>query len=110
MSTTLLGMLLVLVCAGVEALAQICLKLSTQQPRRRPPWIAGGVALFAVEAVLYTAALQRLDVSIAYPLGALSFVAAALGSAWLLGESLPLARWLGIMSIVAGCALLASRG
>ena len=110
MSATLIGTLLVLVCAGVEGLAQISLKQSTRQPGRRPRWIAVGVALFAVEAVLYTAALQRLDVSIAYSLGALSFVAVALGSAWLLGESLPVARWLGIVCILAGCAVLAARG
>ena len=109
MSTTHFAVLLVLVCAGVEALAQISVKQSTRQSERRTHWIATGVALFAVEAGLYTAALRRLEVSLAYTLGALSFVAVPLGSAWLLGESLPSARWWGIVCILAGCALLAAR-
>jgi multidrug transporter EmrE-like cation transporter len=110
MSVTLIGMLLVLVCTAVEALAQISLKQSTRRPQRRLHWLVTGVALFAVEAVLYTAALQRLDVSVAYALGAMSFVMVALGSAALLGESLPRSRWLGIVCILAGCASLAARG
>ncbi len=110
MSLTLIGILLVLACTGVEGLAQICLKQSTRQPTRRTRWICLGVALFAVEALLYTAALQRLEVSVAYALGAMSFVVVALGASWLLGESLPIARQLGIGCIVAGCAVLATRG
>jgi multidrug transporter EmrE-like cation transporter len=110
MSVTWIGMLLVLVCTAVEALAQISLKQSTRRPQRRPYWLALGVTLFGAEALLYTAALQRLDVSVAYALGALSFVMVALGSAALLGESLPRSRWLGIICILAGCASLAARG
>jgi drug/metabolite transporter (DMT)-like permease len=109
-SLKLIGMLLVLACTGVEGLAQICLKQSTRQPARRIRWIGVGVALFVVEALLYTAALQRLEVSVAYSLGAMSFVVVALGAAWLLGESLPIARQLGIVCIVAGCAVLATGG
>lgn len=110
MSPTLIGMLLVLACTGVEGMAQICLKQSTRQTARRLRWVGIGVALFAVEALLYTAALQRLEVSVAYALGAMSFVVVALGAAWLLGEPLPILRQLGIVCIVAGCAVLATRG
>lgn len=108
MSPTSIGMLLVLACTAIEGLAQICLKQSTLQPLRRFRWIATGLALFSAEAVLYTAALQRLDVSVAYSLGAMSFVFVALGAAWLLGERLPTARRFGIVLIVSGCAVLAS--
>ena len=110
MSARLVGILLVLVCAAVEGLAQICLKQSTRHPGRRANWIAAGVGLFVVEALLYTAALQRLEVSVAYSLGAMSFVFVALGAAWLLGEALPMTRRIGIACIVAGCAVLASGG
>ena len=109
MSAPIVGMLLVLASSGVEGFAQICLKQSTRHPVRRTRWIFGGVTLFAIEALLYTAALQRLEVSVAYSLGAMSFVFVALGAAWLLGESLPATRRLGIACIVAGCAVLAAR-
>lgn len=88
----------------------MALKQSSRWPRRRSRWIALGIALFAVEAVLYTAALQRLDVSVAYALGALSYVSVALLSAVVLRESVPLLRRLGIVCIVAGCSLLALHG
>ena len=110
MSLRLVGVLLVLLCTGIEGLAQICLKQSTRHPGRRARWIGAGVALFVVEALLYTAALQRLEVSVAYSLGAMSFVVVALGAAWLLGESLPTMRRFGILCIVAGCAVLATGG
>ena len=86
MTATWLGTLLAICCAGIEGMAQVALKQSTRQRSRRSRWIALGVALFAVEAVLYTAALQRLDVSVAYALGALSYVSVALLSALLLRE------------------------
>ena len=108
MSAPLVGVLLVLTCTGVEGLAQICLKQSTRHEARRARWIIGGAALFAIEALLYTAALQRLEVSVAFALGAMSFVVVALGAAWLLGESLPITRRLGIACIVAGCVVLAA--
>jgi len=38
--------------------------------------------LFIFEAFFYTGALQRLDISTAYPLGALSFVSVTLFSRW----------------------------
>jgi drug/metabolite transporter (DMT)-like permease len=107
---TTLGSLLAIACAGVEGFAQVALKQSTRPPSRRPPWIAAGVVLFAAEGVLYTAALQRLDLSVAYSLGALSFVTVSLLSACLLRESVPVLRWLGIVCIVAGTGLLAAHG
>lgn len=110
MTPVFLGTLLAIACAGVEGVAQVALKQSTRQPWRRSRWIALGVSLFAVEAVLYTAALQRLDVSIAYALGALGYVTVSLFSAVLLREPVPALRRLGIVCIVAGCSLLALHG
>ena len=110
MTAAWLGTLLAITCAAVEGLAQVALKQSTRRPSRRSRWVALGVALFAAEAVLYTAALQRLDVSIAYALGALSYVTVSLLSAALLRESVPALRRAGIACIVAGCALLALHG
>lgn len=110
MTATWLGTLLAIACAGIEGLAQVALKQSTRQRSRRSRWVALGVTLFVVEAVLYTAALQRLDVSVAYALGALSYVTVALLSALLLRESVPALRRLGIVCIVAGCSLLALHG
>jgi multidrug transporter EmrE-like cation transporter len=105
-----LGSLLAVSCAGLEGFAQVALKQSSRQPRRRVLWIAIGLAVLVAEGVLYTAALQRLDLSVAYAFGALSFVSVSLVSALLLRESVPVLRWLGIGFIVAGTGLLLIRG
>jgi drug/metabolite transporter (DMT)-like permease len=109
-NAALLGSLLAIVCAGVEGFAQLALKQSSRQPLRRPAWIVAGVALFALEAILYTAALQRLEVSVAYSLGALSFVVVTLLSVVVLRESVSAWRWAGVACIVAGCSFLATAG
>lgn len=110
MNVAWLGTLLAITCAGVEGLAQVALKQSSRQPRWRPAWVAVGLALFAIEAILYTAVLQRLDLSIAYSLGALSFVTVSLLSVVLLRESVTALRWAGVGCIGVGCTFLAMAG
>ncbi len=110
MTPALIGTLLAIACAGIEGVAQLALKQSTREPARRSAWIAIGLAFFAVEAVLYTAALQRLDVAMAYSLGALGFVTVALLSRFVLRERISPARWLGIVFIVVGSGVLALHG
>jgi drug/metabolite transporter (DMT)-like permease len=105
-----LGTMLAVASAGVEGLAQVALKQSSRPPARRLLWIGAGMALFSIEAGLYTAALQRLDVSVAYSLGALSFVAVSLLAMVVLRESISVMQGSGIAFIVAGCALLAWAG
>ena len=110
MTAALIGTLLAIACAGIEGVAQLALNQSTRQPARKSTWIAIGLAFFVVEAALYTAALQRLDVSMAYSLGALGFVTVALLSRFVLRERIPPARWLGIVFIVVGSGVLAWHG
>jgi multidrug transporter EmrE-like cation transporter len=69
-------------------------------------WCILGIACFAVEFVLWTLALQRLDVSLAYQLGCLSFVGVALLSRIWLGESISSKRWVGIILILIGSILV----
>jgi len=109
MSTTLAGILLVIVSSAVEGFAQVCLKRSAIVPSRKFRWIILGVLLFICEALFYTGALQRLDISTAYPLGALSFVSVTFFSRWTLNETVDLTRWIGLTLIVCGAALVVAR-
>jgi len=70
----LVGIVLVVASSAVEGLGQVCLKQSATLPADKRRWLSLGIALFVVEALLYSGALQSLDISTAYPLGALSFV------------------------------------
>ncbi len=109
MTVTLMGLLIVVACAVIEGLAQVLLKKSTSAGSLARLWLALGVGLFLLEAVLYTAALQFLNVSIAYTVGSLSFVTVTLLSAWLLRERVTRIRWLGVAMILLGAALVAAR-
>lgn len=106
MTATATGVLLVCVCGVIEGFAQIALKISASASARRIAWIAGGVALFMVRAVAYSAALRYLNVNVAYAVDALSFVAVAVLSKWLLGEHVTPIRWLGIALICVGIGLI----
>ena len=109
MSATLTGVLLVILSAAIEGFAQGCLKQSAIVSTRKYRWIALGVSLFIFEALFYTGALQRLDVSTAYPLGALSFVCVTLFSRWMLNETVDRGRWIGLALIVCGAALVVAQ-
>jgi undecaprenyl phosphate-alpha-L-ara4N flippase subunit ArnE len=102
----LVGIVLVLASSMVEGLAQVCLKMSAAVSADRRHWLWIGIGLFAIEALIYSGALQSLDISTAYPMGALSFVSVTLFSRWLLKETIDRKRWIGLALIVCGAALV----
>jgi multidrug transporter EmrE-like cation transporter len=72
-------------------------------------WIEGmGSAAHLLEAAVYTAVLAQLDLSIAYPLSALTFITTTCLSLWLLRETVTPTRWIGVLLILAGAVLLGS--
>lgn len=109
MSQGTIGVILVISCTIIEGFAQICLKKSALKRPGSGGWIATAIILFITEALLYTEALRSLQVSIAYPIGSLSFVAVALLSQGLLGERITKTRWVGVVFIIAGASLMAAR-
>jgi len=119
MTPKLAGIILVIGAVAVESFAQLSLKLGASRKTDRPgaasapgtgtggqlpaaAWIAAGVALYLVEIALYTLALHRLEVSVAFPLGSLCFVGVALLSRLFLAERVGPVRWLGVCCILAG--------
>ncbi len=120
------GILLVLIAMAVESLAQVCLKVGasggpavliepyralaegTMVLRRSDVWKVLGVLFYGLEIFLWTSVLHLLDVSVAFPMGSLCFVGVALLSSIFLGEAVGKVRWLGVLSILAGTALLAA--
>jgi len=102
----LAGITLVVASATIEGFAQVCLKQSATVVTEKRRWLWLGIALFVLEALLYSGALRSLDISTAYPMGALSFVSVTLFSSWLLNETITRKRWLGLGLIVCGAALV----
>lgn len=109
MTETALGVCLVILCTMIEGFAQLFLKKSSLVAVGKRQWAALGVTLFVFEALLYTGALQFLDVSTAYPIGSLSFVAVTVLSRLALGETVSRKRWFGVCLIIIGAGLVVAR-
>jgi drug/metabolite transporter (DMT)-like permease len=71
------------------------------------PWILAGLLIFALGAASWLVVLSRIDLSVAYPLGALNYVLVTVMAATVLGEMIPLIRWMGVLLILCGILLIA---
>lgn len=71
------------------------------------PLVLLGLGLYGAGALAWIAVLARIDLSLAYPFLALNFVLVALVSKFVLGETIPLLRWAGILVICVGILLVA---
>jgi undecaprenyl phosphate-alpha-L-ara4N flippase subunit ArnE len=107
MTAAILGVALVVLCSIMEAVAQMFFKKSALAAARRRAWIAAGVALFILQALIYTGALRLVEVSTAFPIGSIGFVVVAILSQRFLGEPVTRERWTGIVLITLGVACLA---
>ncbi|HKV00080.1 MAG TPA: EamA family transporter [Vineibacter sp.] len=74
------------------------------------PAIVGGVLAYALEAVLWLAALQHAPLSLLFPLASLSYCGVALAGWLVLGERATPRRWLGTALITLGVAILSWGG
>jgi drug/metabolite transporter (DMT)-like permease len=109
MSGTTIGVLLVIVCAVLEGLGQVFLKKSVLTRVRWFYWIAAGVTVLAIEALVYTEALKLLDVSVAFTICSLNLIAITLLSQYFLRERVTRTRWIGVILIFVGAALVIAR-
>jgi drug/metabolite transporter (DMT)-like permease len=74
------------------------------------PWVLLGLGLYGLGALAWIMVLRRMDLSHAYPFLALNFILIALVSRFVLGEEVPLLRWVGIAVIAGGILLVARSG
>jgi undecaprenyl phosphate-alpha-L-ara4N flippase subunit ArnE len=109
MSGTTIGILLVIVCAVLEGIGQVFLKKSVLTRVRWFYWISAGVVALALEALVYTEALKLLDVSVAFTICSLNLIAITLLSQWFLREKVTRTRWIGVLLIFLGAALVMAR-
>jgi drug/metabolite transporter (DMT)-like permease len=69
-------------------------------------WLWLGLALLAAYFVTLLAMLSFENVSFVIPVTALGYVVGALGGRFFLGERVETARWLGVLLVCAGVALV----
>ena len=112
---------LVFVSVSLSALAQTAFKFGVSRVAVTPemgviqkalgfllsPYVIGGLALYGVGTVLWLFALRQLDLSLAYPFVAMSFIMVMLSGIVFLGEPLQASRVIGMALIVAGLLVMA---
>lgn len=69
-------------------------------------WIILGIILYAVSLPLWIMALSRIDLSYAYPLVSINFIAITLLSKFIFKEKVTRFRWLSVFTILTGVILL----
>lgn len=108
-------LLLVLVVSLLTCLGQLLQKQAVESwktQNARPltiltsRWLWLAVASLGAAMLLWLVVLQRLDVSIAYPMLSLNFVFVTLAARFWFGERTGTNHWLGILCIMLGIALL----
>lgn len=100
---------------GCDVVGQMCFKRAAgAQPRVWPllaplldVWVLAGVAVYAVEIIVWVRILSLVPLSMAFPIASLNFLAIALASRWWLGEPVSVRRWAGAALVTAGVALVA---
>ncbi|WP_432680340.1 EamA family transporter [Nioella aestuarii] len=74
------------------------------------PWVLAGLSCYSVGMVLWLFALRHVDLSLAYPFVAMSFVVVTIMAVVFLGETLAPARIAGLSMIVLGLSVMALWG
>jgi drug/metabolite transporter (DMT)-like permease len=70
------------------------------------PYVAFGIVLLMMFYISYLASLSWADLSYIMPATTFGYVLTAFLAHFMLGEHIPLARWIGIMMITAGVGFI----
>ena len=108
MAKTAIGVLLMVIWALPEGVAQVFLKKSVLGVRWYL-WISFGVVILLIEKLIYSEALLFLDVGAAYAIGSLNLISVTFMSRGLLREKVTRMRWIGVCLIFIGVGLVAAR-
>jgi multidrug transporter EmrE-like cation transporter len=87
---------------GAEiAAAGDTLARAAKEPRL---WI--GLFLFGISAIFWLVVLSRVPLSVAYPIVGISYILIVLLGRFVLNEPVPALRWLGVLVVAAGIAII----
>ena len=112
MATELWAMLLVMSATLVGAFGPILLKKASEKKLSNIRSILsnyhlfGGVALYGIGTIIFIIALRGGDLSILFPLVALTYIWVSFLSVKFLGEKMNKMKWLGILLIIIGVSFI----
>ena len=84
------------------AVGQLLFKYSFSQGGLFIAWLAAGLGAYGLATLIYFYVLSRVHLSWAYGIGWLSYIFATIFAYFILAESVPLVRWIGVIVITAG--------
>ena len=70
-------------------------------------WLLACGLCYGAATLLWLYIIKHYPFSMAYPMISLSYVFGMLAAVFIFHEQVPLARWGGVLLIIAGCALIA---
>ncbi len=71
------------------------------------PLVFMGLTFYVMGAAFWLVVLSKLDLSLAYPMLALTYVLIPLAAQFILGEQVPGMRWMGVSIIFIGVVVVA---
>lgn len=106
----IISLLLVLLTSLLTCAGQLCQKQTAHQTQRRLMlrWLIASVLLLAGGMLVWLMVLQRLPVSLAYPMLSINFILVALAGHFIWREQLTWNQWLGTVLIMVGVAMIGS--
>lgn len=72
--------------------------------------LAAGIISYGIGAVLLLIALKGGELSVLYPIIALSYALVIIGSKAFFGETITLLKWVGVIVIIVGISLIGYGG
>jgi multidrug transporter EmrE-like cation transporter len=75
-------------------------------PILKVPQVTVGLLCYALSAVLWIAVVSKIDLSLAYPMVSVAYVAVFVASWFLFGEKISAIRIAGLVLIVAGVVVI----
>ena len=70
-------------------------------------WLGAMGVCFTIAGLLWMYMLKNFQFSVAYPVTSIAYVFGMLAAVFVFHESVPLTRWLGVVLIMVGVALVA---
>jgi multidrug transporter EmrE-like cation transporter len=86
--------------------AQIAEPLETIGRAAREPRLWAGLVLFGISSLFWLVVLSRVPLSVAYPFVGISYIFVVGFARFVLHESVPAARWVGVAVVALGIAII----
>ncbi|MBW1253972.1 4-amino-4-deoxy-L-arabinose-phosphoundecaprenol flippase subunit ArnE [Pantoea allii] len=105
-----MSLLLVLLTSLLTCAGQLCQKQAARQTNRAKltGWLIASLAMLGLGMIVWLLVLQRLPVSLAYPMLSINFILVALAARFIWHEKMTRWQWAGTVLIVAGVAIIGS--